>query len=225
MLIRGQHRHTDQCEPGMQQPAPHPAKMLRIAHPQHNQQHDVQRWRLIEGFVKTQQHREQPAEHAPGLGPHEAVAQRPQQKTRHADQLCAEQAQCMGVQLAAIAADKKRDRVARIDRPVRHDGPRPERHAVFPAEYHRRHLRRPPGQRVGQAVTEEEKRPQQRQPQRGTTDWPRSAAHASTRCAIDTVKMPNASMRCATLRKPAASTRPSISCWLRRRITQATPSR
>src|SRR5262249_32877564 len=48
---------------------------------------------------------------------------------------------------------------------------------------------------------------------------------ASTRCASDTVKMPHASMRCSSLRKPAAATSWSISACMRRRMTQAAPAR
>ncbi|MCW0369422.1 hypothetical protein NB710_000359 [Xanthomonas sacchari] len=226
MLVGGQHRQADQREPAVQGQPRQPVQVLRIAHPQHHQQHDVQRRRLVERLVEAEQHREQPAEHALGRRPLETEAQRPQQEAAHRQQLRGEQTPRMRVQFDTRAADEERDHVEQVDRPVRDDGPRPERDLGFPGERQRRHGGATRGQRVGQAVAEEEERPQQRQPGQRPPPRPRGrGAHGAIRCASDTVKMPHSSMRCSSLRKPAARTSSSISCWVRRRITQAAPPR
>ncbi|KAG1244508.1 hypothetical protein G6F65_021764 [Rhizopus arrhizus] len=118
VLERGQYRNADQQRPPMQHPAPGAVQVLRELHPQHDQQHDVQRRRLVERLVEAQQHIEQPAEHTADLRPFEAETQRPQQETRHRDNLRAEQPQRVPVQFQPLPAQEERDRIEQIDRPA-----------------------------------------------------------------------------------------------------------
>ncbi|ETD74488.1 hypothetical protein V527_27645 [Pseudomonas aeruginosa VRFPA06] len=227
VLPGGQHRQPDQREPAMQQPAPGAAGVARVADPEHYQQGDVQRRCLVVRFVEPHQHVEQPAEHAAQFRPFEGEAQGEQQEAGHRQHLGAEQAQAVGVQLALVPRQQQRQAVEQVDRPVRQDGPGPQRHPAFPVEDQAADVAALAGQPVGQAIAGEEERAEEQQPEHRPLQYPRLARRhqRATFCASDTLKMPHWSTRWVILRKPAAATSWSISAWVRRRITQAWPWR
>ena len=212
----------------MHHPAPGLALHVPGEHrPDDHQQRDVQRRRLVVRLVEAHQHIEQPAEQPSHFWPFEGEPQRPEQEATDADHLCREQRQGMPVHLLARAWQQEGQPVQQVNRPVGDDRPGPQRHAVLPAEHQAADITAAGGVGVHQPIAEEEERPQQQQPEHATPNQPGLTrwVHSRTRCARLTLKMPHSSMRWASLRKPAASTSWSISAWLRRRITHASPPR
>ncbi|MNN24758.1 hypothetical protein D3C81_1382000 [compost metagenome] len=161
VLPGGQHRQADQAEPDMHDCAPESLAVPAVTDPQHHQQGNVQRRCLVERLVETGQNGEQPTEHTAHFRAFERESQGPEQKATDCNQLCAEQAQRMAVQFMARQAQQQGETVQQVDRPVRHNGPGPERYMGFPGEHQAGHFRalgRVPG---GKAVTGKEKRRQQ----------------------------------------------------------------
>ncbi len=227
VLVGGQHRERDEDGPTGEQRAAGAPEMGGIADPEDDQQRDVQRRRLIERFVEVRQRREHRAEHAAGRGAREAEAQREGEEAGDAQQLRQQQPPDVQGELPPGPADEQRHRVKGVDRPVGDDRPGEEGDVPLPAEGDRAHLGAPARQPVGKAVAGEEGGPEEGEPQRRRLPGPRrgAAAHPATRSASETVKIPQASIFCSSLRKPAASTSWSISSWVRRRMIQGLPSR
>ncbi|VWD63440.1 hypothetical protein BLA39750_07724 [Burkholderia lata] len=244
MLVGRQHRHADRREPQVQHDAcERAAQVLRIDGPQHDEQPDMQRRRLVERLVETHQQREQRTGHAARVGPLEPEAQRQRDEARDRDQLHGQQPLHVIEQVGAACPEEERQRVQQVDRPVRHDRPRHERNRVLPAEREGRHRRAARGEPVRETVGREEHDAHHREPAdaqrerrvaraggRGRLGETARAAverthDASTRCARLTVKMPISSIRWSSLRKPARATSSSISACERRRITQVASPR
>ena len=138
----------------MQQPKPARRRVLPVAQPQHQQQADVQRRRLVERFVEAHQQIEHPPEHAIQRRALKAEAQRKQQEAQAGQQGDRQQALGVGIEFGAAGAQKERDAVEQVYAPVRHDGPGPQRDGALPGHRHIAHpLRRQAGRVViGRAV-------------------------------------------------------------------------
>ncbi|MNT63148.1 hypothetical protein D3C72_2009360 [compost metagenome] len=134
--------------------------MLRVAHPQHHQQGDVQRGGLVERLVETGKYGKQPAEHTVQLGSLESEAQRPEQEATDSNHLGSEQAQGMTLEGLAAARQQQGKAVQQIDGPVGHDGPRPERHMLFPGKHQAADITALGGDPGGEAVRAEKQRRQ-----------------------------------------------------------------
>ena len=199
--------------------------MARELRPDHHQQADVQRGRLVEGLVEGAQRSEQGRKHADDVGLSAAKAQREQHEARHRDQLHGEQAQGKTIDRTRAATKQEGEPIEQVDRPVGHDCPWHEGDRPLPVVTDRGHLLKPRCPLVGGAIAEEEEGPQEQQP--GDAAPPldcaridhalvgahgKCFAHAGNLRATDTVKMPHSSMRCSIFSKPAEATSWSISC-------------
>src|SRR4029434_8024317 len=108
----------------------------------------------------------------------------------------------MRVELAPGRANEEREPVQHVDRPIGEDRPRPEGDAGFPGEDERRDACPLRGGPVREPVSQEEERGEEGEPGECATPWPRrhggrsvcGRTHSATRCASDTVKIPDSPM-------------------------------
>ena len=173
----------------------------------------------------------QRVEQEPRKGPVRAARSRTAgdaEEAGHRDDLGGEQPPAVPIELLAGRADEERGGVEAVDRPVGHD--RPGQRAAALQEYTTLSTSgrtRPVGDTVGEieegatpasqrAARAQGRRHPPARRRRPSSGDPHGEGHREDAPTID---------RCATLRKPAASTRASISACVRRRMTQACPPR
>ena len=84
------------------------------------------------------------------LGPRKLQGK--QQKTRDGQGLRRQQLRDIAVLLSRVGAQEKRQRIKQIERPIRHDGPGPERYGVLPGKSNFGHATALCGEPVGKAI-------------------------------------------------------------------------
>src|SRR3954471_2460363 len=231
VLIGGEHGDGDQGEPDVEDHAAGLPEMGGVAYPEDHQQGDVQRGGLIERFIEDRQRREQGAEEAVRHRPGEAEAQREGEEAGHAEELRREQPPAMYRKLPPGRADERRHGVEEVDRPVGEDRPGEEWDVALPIEGDRADAGAAAAQPVGEAVAGEEEGTEEGEPERRRLPWSRLGRLAqpstppASRSARETEKIPQRSIFCPSLRKPAADTSSSISPCVRRRMIHGWPSR
>ncbi len=194
-------------------------QMAGIKRPEDHQQRNMQGRRLVVRTVERAERREEKTGDAIGCRFRDGELQREDEETENGDELRGEDAPDMALQLGGVETEEEGQRVGEVDRPVWDDRPRQEGNALLPAEAdcgYRALLRRRP---IGEAIAEIEKPAAHREPEqrpsrvpgrsRRSLDGRRAGsgeAQGATLTARLTVKMPQGSMRCSILRKPAAVT-------------------
>ena len=167
MLVSGEHRKRNQQQPRQPQPAPALRQSRPIKAPHNQREHNMQRGRLIIRLVKRRQRSKQPARQPRRFRLRPTELQRPHHKTHHRNGLRQQQLRRIAAQFRAGAAQKKAQRIEKIQRPIRHNRPRPKRNLPLPGKRDFRHRRAHSGEPVGQAVGAVENHAHQQQmPQR-----------------------------------------------------------
>ena len=229
VLVSGKHRHRDEqqpCQP--QRPCPR-RKAIPIKTADDHGEDDVQRRCLVIRLVKACQCAEQAACKAIGERLFPSKSQRIADETHNRDGLGQQQLLQQAVDLRAVLAAEKRACVKQIQRPIRHDAPSPKWNVALPRPKNLRHVRAQTCQIIGATIraVKHHAHAQQTQQTVAKAELSRGVKtvyrpHQRLRAKV-TVKMPSSSINWRTLSKPAAATNWSISRWLRRRITHASP--
>ena len=234
MLPGRQHRNANQTGNRIDQRVPGARHRVPVGGEENDEQGDVQRGRLVERLIEAVERREHPAEDAVHLAAHEAAAQGKGEKAGDRQDLREQQTGGVRVEPATRRAEEERNAVKEVDQPVGNDRPREKRDLLLPGEGDHGNLAAARAEPGGQAVAGEEERRQNEQPDKrarpgvGAGRFARQALPAfpsHRRRASETVKIPQSSIHCSTLAKPAVRTSSSSSAWLRRRITHGCPPR
>ena len=171
--------------------------------PDDDQERDMQRGRLIKGFVEAAKHIEHKTRKTSRCRFYESCGQRKSDEAENSDDLCRQIALCQPVDLFGAVIDEQRNRIKQIDRPIGNDAPRDKRNLAFPSESKVRHMTLLRCEPVGRTVGQVEKGGEKQKPKDRATDHrpPRRSVklrqmhfHAwpsPTRSAIETVKMPH----------------------------------